>query len=143
MPKRSAASSSSGPLEGLTFLVDESVGAKILPAVLESLGAQVLTVAATFGQGAPDVEWLTAAGPKGWIVIPRDRMIRKRPLELQALRTAGVRAFAFSGGDQTADAMGELLRLRAVKMANICRSEPAPFLYTITAAGKLGRERLR
>ena len=143
MPKRSAASSSSRPLEGLTFLVDESVGAKIVPAVLRDLGAAVFTVAEVFGQGTPDVEWLTRAGPERWVVITRDRMIRKRPLELEALRMSGVRAFAFRGGDQTGQAMGETLRERARKIANICGSERPPFLYTITAAGTLTRERLR
>ena len=96
-----------------------------------------------FGAGTRDEVWLRHAGAEGWVVITRDRMIRKRPLELEAFRTSGVRAFAFSGGNQTGEAMGQVLRLRAVKMANMCRSEPAPFLYTITAAGALTRERLR
>ena len=144
MPKLSAASltSSSRPLEGLTFLVDESVGAKIVPEALRELGAIVHTVAERFGQGAPDEEWLTEAGVQGWVVLTRDRMIRKRPNELAALRAANVRAFALTAGAQTGQAAAELLRLRAEKIRNHCQSEKAPFLVTITAS-QMTREKLR
>ena len=46
----------------MIFLVDESVGAKIVPVVLRALGAVVYTVADHFGQGAPDEE----LAQKGW-----------------------------------------------------------------------------
>ena len=134
--------SSSRPLEGLTFLVDESVGAKIVPEALRELGAQVYTVALEFGQGVPDEQWLQEAGSRGWIVVTRDRMIRKRPNELSALREAGVRAFALTAGAQTGSAAADLLRLRARKIRNYCRSEAAPFLVTITAT-EMTREKLR
>ena len=134
--------SSSRPLDGLTFLVDESVGAKIVPEALRELGAVVHTVAERFGQGAPDEQWLVEAGLQGWVVVTRDRMIRKRPNELAALRDANVRAFALTAGAQTGQAAAELLRRRAQKIRNHCRSEKPPFLVTITGS-QMKRERLR
>jgi hypothetical protein len=137
-----SSTSSSGPLEGLTFLVDESVGAKIVPEALRELGAEVYTVTEKFGQGTPDEQWLEEAGVQGWVVLTRDRMIRRRPNELGALSRAGVRAFALTAGAQTGQAAAELLRLRAKKIRNYCRSESPPFLVTLTAT-QMTREKLR
>jgi hypothetical protein len=55
----------------LVFLVDESVGGKIVPEALRELGAEVHTVADRFGQGARDEDWLTEAGAQGWVVVTR------------------------------------------------------------------------
>ena len=137
-----SSTSSSRPLEGLTFLVDESVGAKIVPAALRELGATVITVAERFGQGTPDEHWLAEAGAANWIVITRDRMILKRPNELAALRNANVRAFALTGGAQTGEAAADLLRRRAEKIRNYCQSEKPPFLVTVMAS-QMKWEKLR
>ena len=76
------------------------------------------------------------------MVLTRDRMIRKRPNELAALRDANVRAFALTAGAQTGQAAADLLRRRAEKIGNHCRSEKPPFLVTITAS-QMTREKLR
>lgn len=110
--------------------------------MLRELGATVYTVAERFGQGALDEQWLAQAGAQSWVVVTRDRMIRKRPNELAALREANVRAFAFTGGAQTGEAAAELLRRHAEKIRNYCRSERPPFLVTIMGA-QMKRERLR
>ncbi len=45
---------------------------------------------ATFGTGTPDVDWLPRVGARGWILITKDKNIRKREVELRALKQAGV-----------------------------------------------------
>lgn len=50
-------------------------------------------------RGTPDLEWLSIAGRRGWIVVTRDRRIRTRPAELRAFVEHGVRV-VWIGGKQ-------------------------------------------
>ena len=50
--------------------------------------------------GASDSEWLPIVGADGLVVLTRDKRIRRRPIERQALLDHGVRAcFLTSGGN--------------------------------------------
>lgn len=50
-------------------------------------------------EGAKDPQWLPVVGKAGLVVLTRDKRIRRRPLEREALLTSGVRAcFQTTGG---------------------------------------------
>ena len=53
----------------------------------------------TFGTGTLDVDWLPEVGARGWILITKDKNIRKRETELRALKQAGVRAFVLTASN--------------------------------------------
>jgi hypothetical protein len=44
-------------------------------------------------QGIKDDEWLQEIGRRRWVVLTKDKNFRRRPLELDAILTGGVRAF--------------------------------------------------
>ena len=46
-----------------------------------------------FPHNARDTHWLAAAGTNGWLVISRDKKIRTRPAEIQAIRDHRVGCF--------------------------------------------------
>lgn len=52
-----------------------------------------------FRHDTPDIEWLAAVGEKKWIVLMRDQKIGRRPLELEALLQARVKAFVLVNGE--------------------------------------------
>lgn len=87
--------------------------------------------------GATDVEWLSAVGTHGWIAITRDQRIRYRPLEKEALMRHGVAAFAFTGGQVSAQGTVEVIMPLLVKFVRLATSERRPFLYTFGVAGRL------
>lgn len=89
-----------------------------------------------FARGTPDEVWLPECGRCGWVVLTRDKRIRYRVLERTALRDAGVRAFVFTGGnvglqDTVAILVGALPRIAA-----LCRTQRAPFIFHIGASGR-------
>jgi hypothetical protein len=47
--------------------------------------------------GVHDPDWIPAVAAKGLVVIARDRRIRTKPRELEALRAAGLRVFWIAG----------------------------------------------
>src|SRR5436309_3699266 len=93
--KRSGANSrSTEPPECYEFFIDECVAMRHVSAVLREAG-HIAHVQGpeTFGTGTQDVDWLPQVGERGWILLTKDKNIRKREIELRALKQAGVRAF--------------------------------------------------
>jgi hypothetical protein len=106
------------------------------------LGANVEHAGVAFPFGSPDEIWLAGCGAKGWIVLSRDKQIRRRRLEIETLRAAGVAAFVFTGGEATAQETADVIAALIRKFVNITISEPRPFLYTFGMGGSLRKIRL-
>jgi hypothetical protein len=86
--------------------------------------------------GAADTAWLPVIGQAGLVVLTRDKRIRSRPLERQALLGHNVRAcFLTSGGSLT---LFEQLRLWLRywdDIENLAADQPAPWLASVTRTG--------
>lgn len=92
-----------------------------------------------FPFGSADEVWLAGCGRQEWIVLSRDQRIRRRPIELRALRNAGVAAFIFTGGTATAADTANAIVSLLTKFAQMSVSEPKPFLYVFGMALRLTR----
>jgi predicted nuclease of predicted toxin-antitoxin system len=115
--------------------VDRSLGRKLAAALTEA-GFPAVTHDSIFPDDAtPDTIWLARVGKEEWLVITKDKLIRKRPLEREALIEARVRAFVFSGGNMSGVEMAEVIIGCANKLLRIAASTPAPFVARITGSG--------
>jgi hypothetical protein len=66
----------------------------------------------------------------------RDKRIRTRPGERQALVTAGVRAFCMTdAGNATRWQVLELLMARWRRIEQIANRAPGPYIYAVTQGG--------
>jgi hypothetical protein len=65
----------------LTFILDEDVASKSVVEALRRAGLQVTTVPEQFGKGCLDVDWLPKADDRGYVVLTKDKTIRRTPLE--------------------------------------------------------------
>lgn len=133
---RSAANSTSRPLEPLTFFFDESLDGASVVAALRDAGALIERLTEHFPRGTPDEIWLTRAGQRGWIVLTRDKRIRYRQLERLALQAANVRAFVFTGGNVTVNDTAAILVHALPRMTKIARNDAGPFIYHLGRSGK-------
>jgi rRNA-processing protein FCF1 len=70
------------------LLLDENVGGKELSEALRKRGLTVHLSRDLFGKGVADEALLKRAGERGWILLTKDRRIRLRPPELEALKRA-------------------------------------------------------
>src|SRR5690349_14272977 len=77
-------------LNQVVFYVDECMHSGVLIARMRAMGARVEHAGAAFARATPDEEWLAACGDRGWFVLTRDKHIRRRILEREALETHGV-----------------------------------------------------
>ena len=132
--KRSAASSK--PPESLVFYTDECLG-KHVPAVLLAAGYSIAPWYDHF-PGVPDVKWLPAVGRRHWILLTKDKDIRRRPLEIDAILNSGVRAFVLTAADLPREEQAAIFLRAMPKIQRICR-QPGPFIYNITRMGWFAR----
>jgi hypothetical protein len=87
-------------------------------------------------EGAKDQDWLPVVGRAGLVVLTRDKRIRTRPLERQALLDHGVRAcFQTTGGQLTLFQQLQLWLRWWNEIEKLADEEPGPWLASVTRAG--------
>jgi hypothetical protein len=121
--------------DDLVFFIDRSLGGRLVAQALRGAGAKVEIHDDHFPQDTPDVDWLTEVGRRGWVVLSKDERIRRNPLERAALKQAGVRAFFLTKQGLTGPEMAALFVQALKGMRNRAMSQPAPFIYTLSAGG--------
>ncbi len=90
-------------LKEAVFYLDESIYSRTLASAMQASGANIRRVGSEVPYGSTDEAWLEIIGRNHWIALMRDQKIRRRRLETEALRLHGVCAFAFTGGQETAE----------------------------------------
>jgi len=125
------------------FYVDESIFSKTLVAELTTAGIAFDRVGITVPLGAPDDVWLSHCGRHSYLALTRDKRIRYRLLEKQALIDHGVGCFTFTHGQATAAQCARRIIELAPKMTAIAVSQSRPFLYTFGLSTKLAKVTLR
>ena len=96
------------------FIIDRSVGGRIVPEGLRSLGYVVHTMDDVYGEDAvstPDTRWIADADDANWVVITKDMAITRHTIEIAALASSSLRVFAFAQGNYTGAQMVEILEM--------------------------------
>jgi PIN like domain len=122
-----------------TYYIDASIPEKVYQA-LAHVRSDVLYPGAP---GCPitdratlDSKWLPIVGTQGWVVLMRDKHIRHRPGERNALLRYGVRAFVLTGaGNYSGWRTLHLLVRQWDEMEQVVATVAAPFLYAVTQQG--------
>jgi uncharacterized protein with PIN domain len=126
------------------FLLDRSLGQRVLADRLRGAGWDVRTLADEFGderaQRMNDEEWIGEGATAGYFLLAKDHRIAARPLEAHAIYVHDARVIVFARGDLTAPQMGDLCVQYGEKI-HALRAAPGPFVFSLSAHG-LARKRL-
>jgi hypothetical protein len=122
-------------LEPFTFFVDRSLGRVTVPNALRTIGLKVEVHADHFAHDAPDTAWLQRCGAEGWVVLAKDKAIKKNPLERQALIAQGLAAFFIIKTNATGEENAKALVGAIHKIAGILENQRRPFIARIYANG--------
>jgi hypothetical protein len=117
------------------FFLDRSVESASVAAALRDAGVEVRLHGDFFADDAKDEMWLPDVARRGWIVLTRDKWIRRRPLEKQALIASGARAFVLTWGNLRGREMAEILVKHIHKMDRLARITEPPFVFAVTKTG--------
>jgi hypothetical protein len=88
-----------------------------------------------FPSDAKDRDWLPEVGARRWIVLTKDRRIRYRGPEREALLTARVATFVLTVGNLTGDEMAEAFRKALPAMRRFATRYAPPFIARVTRSG--------
>lgn len=122
------------PPEPFTWFVDRSLGRRIVDD-LRAAGFIVEEHAAHFADDAPDVEWLGEAGRRGWVVLTKDKAVRRNKLELEAILASGVACFSLGHGNLKAEQMARAFVTARPRMERVLRRYDPPIIATVTVSG--------
>ncbi|MFC1743109.1 hypothetical protein ACFL35_03870 [Candidatus Riflebacteria bacterium] len=133
--KQSAANCKSRQPEKLTIFIDRSLGRKIGNILSGASGVEVIIHDDLFPPDCPDHDWLKEAGRRGWIVFTKDRRIRHRSIELNAIRQARVYAFILRGKDMTGEEMGQAFKKALNRIRKTLKKHNPPLIATVSRSG--------
>lgn len=90
-----------------TFYVDRCLG-KAVANALRVAGANVQVHDDHFAQAAQDEDWIPRVAAQGWVILTKDKNIRRRPSEREALLMSSARIFTLSSGNMRGADMAAL-----------------------------------
>jgi hypothetical protein len=125
-----------------TFYIDESIASKILIQALRNAGEIVQCVGEVLPKGITDDVWLRMCGEKGWVALTRDRKIRYRKIEKEALLEFEVGAFTLSAGQATGQQTADRILSLLPSIKQHILVEPRPFLFTFGLDGPIAKVNL-
>jgi PIN like domain len=103
-----------------------------------------------FESGAEDVVWLEISIQNDWVVLAKDKAVKRNPLERQLLQRGGLAAFFLTSGSHTGKENAEAIIKGLTKIANMLDNQHRPFIARINNDGKVelwldhkGRDRLK
>ncbi|MGC4048344.1 MAG: hypothetical protein QM757_01330 [Paludibaculum sp.] len=117
------------------FLFEESLGRFIPEEFARATHAHVKRHSEAFPYGREDHEWIPMAARRGWVIVSKDKRIRSRPLEYQALLASKARFFYLRYGDLTKEASAEAFITAYPKMLKILDGTHPPFIARISPSG--------
>lgn len=117
--------------------MDRSLGGVTVPDSLRKIGLKVEVHADHFAHDAPDTEWLERCGKEGWVVLAKDRAIKKNLLERQAIFTHGLAAFFVIKANATGEENAQAIVKGLKKMIGILENQRRPFIARITSEGRV------
>jgi PIN like domain len=116
------------------YWVDRSLGGDIVPGALRSAGVEVRTYAELYPSDSkvPDHVWIPEVAERGWVILTKDKKIRRLPIEIEALRRAQARYICLSATNMRGDEQAACLLHHWKTIASVVASKPAPLIATVT-----------
>lgn len=90
-----------------TFYVDRCLG-KVVVTALRAAGATVEAHDDHFAQDAPDERWIPDVAERGWVILTKDKNIRRRAGERETVVTAQARIITLTSGNMRGPVMAAL-----------------------------------
>jgi hypothetical protein len=88
-----------------------------------------------FKPDSPDVVWLPQVAKNKWVLLSKDKRIRGRPIEKEALLIPGARSFILTSGNMTGQEMADAFIRRINQIRRIAKNEKTPFVAVVTRDG--------
>ena len=113
-----------------TFFVDRSLG-KSVGKILRDAGATVELHDDYFPQTAPDRDWIPDVTDRGWIILTKDKNIRRQRGEREEVLLAGATVFTLTSGNMPGAEMARAFLDHLAEMERVAITQMPPFVYAV------------
>ena len=113
-----------------TLFVDRSLGKKVGKRLREA-GAIIELHDDHFHQATEDRIWIPDVTARGWVILTKDKNIRRPSGEREDVLLAGARVFTLTSGNMSGDVMAQTFIKHLADMERIAGSQAPPFVYSI------------
>ncbi len=140
--KRSAANSRSQPNPPTIFL-DECLGGRTIATALRKAGfdVEIQDERSKIPRGLDDTDWARLVAGRGWVAVTRDKHIRYRVAEKQAIADGKLALFVLASRSNLSRAdIIDRVSAAAPRMAPFIRKNPPPFIAKIYQDGQIKLE---
>jgi hypothetical protein len=117
------------PLEPV-FFVDRDLGGNVFHARLKDAGIIFERHEDHFVHNTPDHAWIEEVGKRGWYILTRDKMIRHRLEEMNAVEKNNVGMFVIIGKCSHAELASNFV-LSFQKVSRFIKNNSRPFIAKI------------
>ena len=121
--------------EPYTFFVDRALGGKVVAEALRTAGEQTEAHDDLFPQDTDDVDYLGPVGQQGWVLLTKDKNIRRNELERAALIASGVACFALTSGNLRGPEMAQAFVTALPRIKRVLGRFAPPFVAIVGAVG--------
>jgi PIN domain-containing protein len=124
------------PREAPVFFIDHCLGTEKVAQRLRQAGvdARVL-VDQGFSADSEDVDWLPVVAADGWAILTKDKRIRRRAIEREAINESRAGAFILTASGLGGDAIAEAFARALPRMVRIWNTRGRPFIAMVSAHG--------
>ena len=129
--KKPFAVSSKQPPEQLVYFIDRSLGKHLIADALRAAGARVEVHDDHLEQDAPDEAWIALVGRQKWIAVTKDKNVRFRTAEIEAIKRHGARALVQRAKNATGSDMAGILVNARPRLERFVSKTAAPFVAGI------------
>ncbi len=123
------------PLPEPVLFLDECFGGATVAGALRAAGATVEVLIDHFPSGTSDSVWIPFVGHRGWVAVTKDKRIRHRRLEQDAVMNSGLALFVLTSGDLRATEEAAALASAYPRMRKLLRDYQLPFIASINDKG--------
>ena len=137
--KPSAANSRSQPEPPAIFL-DECLGGHTIATALHKVGldVKIQDVRSGVPRGLDDPDWARLVAGRGWVAVTRDKHIRYRAAEKEAIADANLALFVLvSRRNLSRSEIIDYIRAAAPKIVAFLRKHEPPFIAGIYQSGRI------
>lgn len=134
--KRSAASSRPQPSDVKLYL-DRNLGKHVIAEALRAAGIATEVHDDHLPANAPDEEWIALVGRNGWLAVTKDKNIRYRAAELEAVKEHNAKVLVVRAKNATGQGIADILVKAHVRIQRFAQKHPAPFVAGIDSSGRV------
>lgn len=118
-----------------TWWFDRCLG-RALPDAMEALGVQVKRYADLYPDDPTiaDIVWIPRVTALGWVIVTKDKNIRKDATERAALRRVGARYVCLAAANLSGQKQIDTFQSHWRTIDGVIRTRKAPILVSITVA---------